>query len=94
MHAAQQRLDDGEDSFSTPNEKRRRASAVQRYKLARRKAEKSLDAACDAMNELIRASEEVHPGVIRPYEDGRRRLVRDMAEFSCFLGDLNERGVE
>lgn len=88
MNGLQARLDDGEDSFSTPNEKKRRASAEKRLRDAQGRVVKSLDAACDALLDYVRAFDEVHPGVIREYEDGRRRLIRDMAEFSTYLEGL------
>jgi hypothetical protein len=87
------RLDDEAEGFTTPTEKRRRASATRRLKAAQIDAARRLDAACDAMRELIGAFEEVHPGLIRPEVDGRNRLIADMAEYSTYLVDRTERGI-
>ena len=80
--AIQHRLDDGDGSFTTPNERKREAAAKKRLAAAQAKAAKTLDAACDAMRELFYAYQDAHPDVPIRGDDGRTLLIASMAEYS------------
>lgn len=91
MITAQGRLDDGEDSFVTPSERKQRERAQKNLRAAQVKAAKCLLQATDAMRALLSAYYDAHPEAHRRADDGRILLIESMSEFACFLESINER---